>query len=545
MSAPRLAVAAALAGVATHLLYFNRGEHHRHALRYILVVAASFVAVSLFTWSPIFIDAPGIDWESAIRLSAKVHGCFFLGLYSSLVTYRLFFHPLNKFPGPICARISTAWLIYDFRGLDGWKRIAALHEKYGPYVRIGPSELSVRDPKAVNAFHGPNSKCRKEAHYDFALPMTSLHIFRDKAQHDRRRRVWSQAFGDQALKGYEQRMQKYRDTLFDKIAASDGQPMNITKWFNFYSFDVMGDLAFGRSFDMLESSKNRRVIDMLQAGFVYLALHLPVWLLVVGMKTPIVSKGWHDFVDFCRDRYQARMKQEPDVPDIMSTLLKPLGGREPTTEEADLLTGDSQLVITAGSHTTSATMTSITRLLAKHPQHIAKIRQELAPFVHDSQIIATQDEMARLEHLNAVINESFRLYPPVPTQIYRQTPSEGITIDDVYIPGSMSVIAPQYAIGRNEAIYTDANSFIPERWYQFPDMIKNKDAFAPFSTGPYGCIGKRMALMDMRQVIARLVWTFDFDFAPGEDSVAYEKNAVDAFILAFGDVNMTFRRREV
>lgn len=84
-------------------------------------------------------------------------------------------------------------------------------------------------------------------------------------------------------------------------------------------------------------------------------------------------------------------------------------------------------------------------------------------------------------------------------------------IDDVYIPGSMSVIAPQYAIGRSkslegeqifsefvfdgsllmtkrsatigEDVYTDANSFIPERWYQFPDMIKNKDAFAPFSTG--------------------------------------------------------------
>lgn len=120
--------------------------------------------------------------------------------------------------------------------------------------------------------------------------------------------------------------------------------------------------------------------------------------------------------------------------------------------------------------------------------------------------------MARLEHLNAVINESLRLYPPVPTTVYRQTPSEGIMIDDVYIPGSMSVISPQYAIGRSksclerrasfgpicvlqrfandkclstidEDVYTDANSFIPERWYQFPDMIKDNDAFAPFSTG--------------------------------------------------------------
>ncbi|KAK1248803.1 hypothetical protein MKX08_007023 [Trichoderma sp. CBMAI-0020] len=543
MPAPYIDAVAALGGVATHLLYLNRGEHHRHALRYVLAATASFLAVSIFNWSPILTNTPGTDWLSAIVSSAKAHGCFFLGLYSSLITYRLFFHPLNKFPGPIGARISTGWLICHFRRLNGWQQVAALHDKYGPYVRIGPSELSVRDPKAVNAFHGLNSKCRKDPHYDMTLPMTSLHIFRDKAQHDRRRRVWSQAFGDQALKGYEQRMRKYRDMLFDKIAASNGQPMNMAKWFHFYSFDVMGDLAFGKPFGMLETSQNHRAIAMLEAGFVPLGLHLPVWLLVLGMSIPALSKDWFEFVDFCRERYQARMKLEPDVPDIMSALLKPLEGREPTTEEADLLTGDSQLVITAGSHTTAASLTSITRLLAKHPQHITKLRQELAPFVRDSQIIATQDEMARLEHLNAVINESLRLYPPVPTTIYRQTPSEGIMIDDVYIPGSMSVISPQYAIGRNEDVYTDANSFIPERWYQFPDMIKNKDAFAPFSTGPYGCIAKRMALMDIRQVIARLVWTFDIDFAPGEDGATFEKG-VDAFIMTFGEVNMTFKRRE-
>lgn len=53
-----------------------------------------------------------------------------------------------------------------------------------------------------------------------------------------------------------------------------------------------------------------------------------------------------------------------------------------------------------------------------------------------------------------------------------------------------------------------------------------------------------MALMDIRQVIARLVWTFDFGFAPGEDGVAFEKNGVDAFIMTFGEVNLTFKRRE-
>lgn len=62
--------------------------------------------------------------------------------------------------------------------------------------------------------------------------------------------------------------------------------------------------------------------------------------------------------------------------------------------------------------------------------------------------------------------------------------------------------------------------------------------------GPFGCIAKRMALMDIRQVISRLVWTFDIDFAPGEDGVTFEKNGVDAFIMTFGETNLTFKHRK-
>ncbi|KAM0260623.1 hypothetical protein ACHAQJ_002686 [Trichoderma viride] len=541
---PALHLVAAALGVAIHLLYFKRGEHHLDGHCYVLAVAASFLAVTVLSRSFVVADKPGTDWTSAISLSSKVHGCFLVGLYSSLVTYRLLFHPLNKFPGPIGARISTFWLCYHLRGLDAWRKVAELHDQYGPYVRIGPSELSVRDPNAVTAFHGPASNCQKEQHYDVSNPLVSLHTFRDKALHNDRRRVWSHAFGDQALRGYEQRMQGYRNMLFDRMAASEGQPIDMTKWFRFYSFDVMGDLAFGKSFSMLETSRNHWAIDLLDAGFLPLALNLPVWFLRLGMRLPVLSSDWWKFVGFCSDSLQTRMKHNPAVPDIMSTLLKPLGGRMPNQEETDLLVGDAQLVIAAGSHTTAASLASVSYLLAKHPQHAEKIRQEIAPFIRGSRIEATQDEMAHLEHLNAVIYETLRLHPPVPTTIYRRTPPEGVMVGDVHIPGGMSVISPQYAIGRSEAIYSKANSFIPERWYQFPDMIKDKTAFAPFSIGPYSCIAKRMALMDIRQVIARLVWTFDIGFPLGEDGSSFERDAFDAFMMTFGELKLTLTPRE-
>ncbi|OTA07052.1 hypothetical protein A9Z42_0079190 [Trichoderma parareesei] len=189
-------------------------------------------------------------------------------------------------------------------------------------------------------------------------------------------------------------------------------------------------------------------------------------------------------------------------------------------------------------------MASIVYELAKHPEHIDKLRNELAPLVRDSKFDPSPDELAHLEHLNAVINETLRLHPPVPTTTWRVTPPGGVMIGDVHVPGGMNVTCPQYAVGRSEAVYSKADSFVPERWYQFPEMIKDKDAFAPFSMGPFGCIGKRLALMDIRQVISRLIWAFDVAFAPGEDGRSFEGDALDAFKVTYGALRLTLKARE-
>jgi len=55
-----------------------------------------------------------------------------------------------------------------------------------------------------------------------------------------------------ALKDYEPRVANYTNQLLARIQATSGSPTNMTDWFNFYSFDVMGDLAFGKSFNMLK-----------------------------------------------------------------------------------------------------------------------------------------------------------------------------------------------------------------------------------------------------------------------------------------------------
>ena len=89
--------------------------------------------------------------------------------------------------------------------------------------------------------------------------------------------------------------------------------------------------------------------------------------------------------------------------------------------------------------------------LARHSEHIQRLREELAPYMPD----ATTDkflhqDIANLDHLNAVIYETLRMYPPVPTALQRKTPPEGIEIGGEFIPGEMTVWCPQYAIGRSK-----------------------------------------------------------------------------------------------
>ena len=66
----------------------------------------------------------------------------------------------------------------------------------------------------------------------------------------------------------------------------------------------------------------------------------------------------------------------------------------------------------------------------------------------------------------------------------------------------------------------------------------------PFGLGSYSCVGRQMAYMEMRTVIARLLLEFDVAFAPGEDGTALLNDTKDYFILEPADLSLVFRERK-
>jgi cytochrome P450 len=113
---------------------------------------------------------------------------------------------------------------------------------------------------------------------------------------------------------------------------------------------------------------------------------------------------------------------------------------------------------------------------------VEKLRAELQPLSGTNGEFSGRD-LQSADHLNGVINEALRLHPAVPSGLLRLTPPEGITVGETFIPGECTVGAPGYTLGRLESCYENPEEFMPERWYSRPEMVKNKEAFAPFTIG--------------------------------------------------------------
>lgn len=81
--------------------------------------------------------------------------------------------------------------------------------------------------------------------------------------------------------------------------------MVASTWFNYYSFDVMGDLAFGKSFDMLSSGRAHFAMELLQSGMLPLGLLTPIsWMIPVMVAAPLVGAKFRKFRSWCGDQVE-------------------------------------------------------------------------------------------------------------------------------------------------------------------------------------------------------------------------------------------------
>ncbi|KAJ0418348.1 cytochrome P450 [Aspergillus carlsbadensis] len=457
-----------------------------------------------------------------------------------MLCYRAFWHRLSSFPGPFVARLSNLYVTaLSAKNLHLYEEVQRLHQQYGDYVRLGPTELSIADPQAVKALYSGQAKVGKGPWYTVLEPRVSLHMVRDKKEHARRRKVWDQGFSSKALRDYEPRVSYYTTQLIDAISKNVGKPMNIAKWFNYYSFDVMGDLSFGKSFNMLIDGKDTYFSQQLHEDMKAIGLfsHL-TWLFPFFKRVPLVNSSYLKFWSWVGEQVEHRIKRTPENPDVFSWILDAFK-KGPRSKQDHLdLHGDAYLIIVAGSDTTAATLTNLFFYLATNYTWQSKLQAEL-----DTLPDLSQEKLITAKVLDALINETLRLHPAVPSGTQRMTPPEGLQIGDQYIPGNVMVCVPTYTLFRDERVFVQPQEFLPERWTTLPNLVKEPSAFIPFNAGPYSCVGKQLALMELRRVTAEILTRYDVHLAKEQRVNDFLDSFHDTFTLVTGPLELVFEKR--
>lgn len=196
-----------------------------------------------------------------------------------------------------------------------------------------------------------------------------------------------------ALRDYEPRISEYTQQLLDRLERSKGEPLDVSTLFNFYSFDVMGDLAFGKGFGMLKEGIVHYYMESVHANMLAVSAfsHL-VWIFPLLKAIPGLNNEHLVFQKWLEEQVHLRRQvrvggvvgakskltpkqRKPNDPDLFSWILADYEALpKPTPQNTIDLHGDAHLIIVAGRYVIALTKIaliwkiSLIRIYAATPQ---------------------------------------------------------------------------------------------------------------------------------------------------------------------------------
>lgn len=163
--------------------------------------------------------------------------------YLGLLIYRLYFHPLSKYPGPkLYALTKAPWTYKSCVSGSMSREVGELHKKYGPIVRVSPNRLAVDGAIAF-----PQVFQHRPGKPEWGKRRGFYHEHDDRSLiggphevHRRLRRQLAHAFSDASMYEQEPVVKKYVDLLCTRLGekAATGESFDIIRWLNFTTFDV-------------------------------------------------------------------------------------------------------------------------------------------------------------------------------------------------------------------------------------------------------------------------------------------------------------------
>ena len=176
------------------------------------------------------------------------------------IVYSRFFHPYHDIPGPFLASITRWWRWHAVRYGVGDDLQHALHERYGPLVRITPDEVSISDPHAIDMISRPDFL--KTDYYTPFDPgfggRPEPFATRDERVHTQHKKIISPLFRSDIILDYEVNVDGIQDIFDERMQtfADSKKIFDLADSINRYTWDTVGDMLYAKAggFGMLRGN---------------------------------------------------------------------------------------------------------------------------------------------------------------------------------------------------------------------------------------------------------------------------------------------------
>ncbi|PFH61477.1 hypothetical protein XA68_17308 [Ophiocordyceps unilateralis] len=452
-------------------------------------------------------------------LVASLVACFVI--WRAWSTLRQYWR-LRHVPGPRTAAFSKWWLL---RAVAGGRTHLDLYEacqKYGSVTRVGPKDLVTSDPELMRRMLHVRTTYKRSDWYDgMRLDPSKDNVLsqRDDELHSKLRFKMAAGYSGKEVDNLEAKIDRNvlaLIRLLDSKYVAANQPFDFGRKAQYFTLDVISDLAFGKPFGDLDSDSDvHKYISTMETNMpnIILTSSLP-WLLSL-LASPLLRwmlPSERDVIGVGRTMAIAKqVAAERFGPDkkVQRDMLGSFVARGLTQSEAE---SEILMQILAGSDTTATAIRATMLYIMSSPRVVNKLRAEMETAQLTWPVI-TDVEARNMAYLQAVIKEGLRMFPPVAGLMAKEVPKGGDTFKGVFFPEGTRIGYCAWGVARwPETWGPDAHEFRPERWIEAsPERLREMDATVElvFGYGRWQCLGRNVALMELNKVFVELLRRFD------------------------------------
>jgi cytochrome P450 len=295
--------------------------------------------------------------------------------------------------------------------------------------------------------------------------------------------------------------------------AQNGEPIEIFEEMSRLTMDVIVTSMF--SADVLDRSENlaRDVAVCVRyvGNSLFNPFHPPLWL--PTPSTLSFKRALGRLNTLIYELIDEHRRNGAVHGDLLDRLLE---ARYPETGEpmsTDLIRDQVAGIFGAGHETSSCALSWTWYLLNKNPEALKRLQSEIDSVLQGRE--PGVDDLANIPYTRMVLEESMRLYPPVP-QLPR-IPIRDIDANGYRVPADTSVVLVSFFnIHRHADYWDDPDSFRPERFDPALTRTRHRCAYLPFGVGPHVCLGSHFAMMEAQLLLAQMAQRFEVRFLPDQ-----------------------------